>query len=614
MKSTPGIFGSLAQYPDETNATVKRLSASRRNQLRFFTAKHSNLKKWMALISHPVSTATQNDAITELVTPVIAFAGHLTSPVAGIDLSTANPTEVVHAAYKKWGVACFARLSGNFSVAILDPVLPGFVIARDAAGTQPIFYSCAKYCIFGSSAIEVLQASGMPAIANPRALYRYLNDGSVSGEKETLFDGVYELPAAHYLEAIIGCPPRILPLPANPNAEPCNVAVSFDQYSEELRWRLLETVKAQSLGRTTGVSLSGGIDSSSIMACLRSVTTPSEPLHAFCYVHGHSALPVEWNEYSWAKLMAAQAQATLHSVHLEASAIPSAISRVFEHQEFPFSSPVILAQAEVFRVAAENGMQAMLSGHGPDYLFGGGNSHIIVRAVHLLRRGRMSAAWSYLRGASQYAAVSPIRLLAAAIRQTIPMRTLQGRFSAGPAWACKSWFLRHGTMRSEKTNYLSTDLQSVILEQLHKSRLPSGLQWEGRNAQAYGLDNRLPFLVEPILSLAARLPIEYLVSNTGQTRHLLRHALRGLVPDSILDRPHPVGFAVPVLPWLHEQRPWVESHLRELESLPFYQNASTSVVWDRLQGNDASAWKTAYCTWRWITLLEWAKTYNVTFK
>ena len=614
MKTTPGIFGSLSQYPDDANATVKRLSTSQRNRLRFYTATNAEPQQWTAFLSSSASAEVQNGAVSELITPVVIFSGHLISAVAGIDLSTANPMEVVHAAYKKWGIGCFARLSGNFSIAVLDPALPGFVIARDAAGTQPIFYSYAKNFIFGSSAIEVLQASGMPAIANPHALYRYLNDGSVSGEKETLFDGVCELPAAHYLEAVIGCPPRILPLPANPNAEPGNIPVSFDQYSEELRWRLLETVKAQSLGRNTGVSLSGGIDSSSIMACLRSVTTPSEPLHAFCYVHGHPALPAEWNEYSWAQLMAAHAQATLHSVHLEASAIPSAMSRVFEHQEFPFSSPVILAQAEVFRVAAENGMQAMLSGHGPDYLFGGGNSHIIVRAVNLLRRGRMSAAWSYLRGASRYAAVSPIRLLAAAVRQTIPMRTLYGRFSAGPAWAHKPWFFDHGTMLNEEPNYLSTDLHGIILEQLHKSRLPSGLQWEGRNAQAYGLDNRLPFLVEPILSLAAKLPIEFLVSNNGQTRHLLRHALRGLVPDRILDRPHPVGFAVPVLPWLHEQRAWVESCLRELESLPFYKNASTSVVWDRLQGNDASAWKTAYCTWRWITLLEWAKTYNVTFK
>ena len=93
----------------------------------------------MAVISHPISAAIQHDTVSELVTLIIEFAGHLTSPVAGIDLSIANPLDVVHAAYKKWGVACFAHLSGNFSIAVLDPALPGFVIARDAAGTQPIF-------------------------------------------------------------------------------------------------------------------------------------------------------------------------------------------------------------------------------------------------------------------------------------------------------------------------------------------------------------------------------------------------------------------------------------------------------------------------------------------
>jgi len=621
-----GFFGAYSDNRGAMEAIFQRLSGARQKSMlripadRGESADHQSARagqpSWSALFPIPcVALGSAHDSgITASSRTMVSFVGHLASPVEGIGISIVTPAEVVRIAYGRWGVGCFARLNGNFSVAIYDPKLPGFIVARDVAGTKPVFYSFANNFIFGSSAVEVLRASGMPPVANPRALFRYLLYGAVAGEENTLFDGVYALPGACYVEAVPGCAPVVRPIPFGNNIDPANVPASFAQSSRELRCLLLETVRAQSFGRRIAVPLSGGIDSSGIAACLRAAMYPGEPLHAFCFVHGHPALPEVWNEQPWAEMVVNHVHATLHPVTLQASAIPGAMSRIVRNQEAPFGSPVLLAQAEVFRVAADSGIHAMLSGNGPDTLFGRGNSQFVAHASKLLRRGRIFAAWAVLQGASEYTASNPGRLLISSVRQALQMLIGGDRHPAGPPWAHRSWFLDRVAARHEERPFKSEDpMYQLILDQLYNSSIPTALHFEEHNAAANGIEIRLPFLVAKMLRLADKLPAEYLVSDAGESKYILRNALACLVPGAVLGRRNRIGFAVPALPWLHELRPWVEDRLLELRSLPFFQETSTAAVWENLQGSDTSAWINAYRTWRWITLLEWAKAHDVKF-
>lgn len=624
-----GLFGAHSSDPDDVETILGRLAQSRQQSIVRYPADRSAsgedglapvgslTTRGTALLSGPyLADGNSSPAGAGSGSSVIAaFAGHLTSPVEGIEGPAENPAEIVRRAYRKWGTGCFTRLNGNFAVAIFDPGLPGFILARDSGGTKPLFYSLGDCFVFGSSASEVLRASGIPAAANPHALLRYLAIGAVGGETETLFQGVCAVPGSHFLEVVPGGAPKVCPIPCGIHTGPRDAPASLDQASEELRCLLLETIKAQSSGKQTGVAVSGGIDSSGVIAGLREAVDPSQPLHAFCYVHGHPAMPEAWNELPWAERMAKCVRATLHTVKLEASAIPGAMSEIFPRQDFPFSSPVILVQGEVFRVAADHGMEVMLSGHGPDFILGGGSPHIFVRGSSLLRQGRLLALWSYLHGAASYAELPPGRLLLLSLRQAVPIAPRRNRFPAALPWVRRSWFLDRAAVREEEPLFRSSDpMRQLILDQLYRHPLPSGLHFEECNALLNGLENRLPYLVASTLRLAGRLPADYLVSDLGETRRVLRRALRGLVPDPILDRPHPVGFAAPLVPWLHELRPWVEECMRELRSLPFYQEAPASTLWPRLQGLSPAEVATAYCAWRWIALLEWAKAYNIKFQ
>ena len=149
-------------------------------------------------------------------------------------------------------------------------------------------------------------------------------------------------------------------------------------------------------------------------------------------------------------------------------------------------------------------------------------------------------------------------------------------------------------------------LQRLILGQLHRTVIPTSLHLEECNTWAHGLENRLPYLVPSVVRMARAMPADFLVSNEGATKSILRHALRGMLPSAILDRRDRVGFAVPALPWLQELGPWTQKRLDELHLLPFYQGRSKRA--------DLHAASDAFQIWRWIALLEWAKAHNVTFR
>ncbi len=93
---------------------------------------------------------------------------------------------------------------------------------------------------------------------------------------------------------------------------------------------------------------------------------------------------------------------------------------------------------------------------------------------------------------------------------------------------------------------------------------------------------------------------------------MLRLALRGLVPDPILDRPHPVGFAVPALSWLRDAS-WVDERVRALEALPCCEPLALRALRERLRGSDSAAWAAAFALWRWITLAEWVRAHDIAF-
>ncbi len=138
------------------------------------------------------------------------------------------------------------------------------------------------------------------------------------------------------------------------------------------------------------------------------------------------------------------------------------------------------------------------------------------------------------------------------------------------------------------------------------------LRYEDHNSMAHSIESRVPFLTPQIVSFIFSLPEEYLIDGNGLTKSVFRQAMRGIVPDPILDRQDKVGFQTPEKHILTTLRPWVEKIFnspvaRDLPAMNIEQVKKD--YYQVLAGRQRFDFR----IWRWINFVRWAELFNVTF-
>lgn len=145
-------------------------------------------------------------------------------------------------------------------------------------------------------------------------------------------------------------------------------------------------------------------------------------------------------------------------------------------------------------------------------------------------------------------------------------------------------------------------MMSTLATSLNTRGLLGLLRHGDRNSMRFSVESRVPFLTTDLSDFMLSLPEEYLVSPGGETKHLLRSALRGIVPAEVLDRRDKIGFATPEQQWLMGMadtlRPWLEEDL----GLPFLDQTKLLEHFDAVvAGRRAYTWQ----VWRWVNFARW---------
>lgn len=119
---------------------------------------------------------------------------------------------------------------------------------------------------------------------------------------------------------------------------------------------------------------------------------------------------------------------------------------------------------------------------------------------------------------------------------------------------------------------------------------------------AFSIESRVPFLTLPMAELLLTLPEEYLISDEGETKHVFRAAMRGLVPDQILDRRDKIGFATPERDWLMNAAPSLRGWLEGCGNIPLINRTNLLAVFDKMVAGEMSfSWQ----LWRWANYCRW---------
>ncbi len=532
----------------------------------------------------------------------------------GYTFRSQSDTEVLLQAYVHFGPQVLTRLVGMFAFAILDTRTQSLFLARDAFGIKPLYYTrWQDGFAFASEIKPLLSLPGVCRVVQPQRLYSYLRYGVTDDGNQTLFAGIDQLPAAHSLCLSLDTPGSINPQRYWSIALEQQSELSFDQASETLRELFLENVRLHLRSDVpVGSALSGGIDSSSIVAAMRQVEGDDLALHTFSYVAASSEL----GEEHWADMAAQHTGAMIHKTRPTPQELVADLSRLIEVQEEPFGSTSIYAQMCVFRAARDAGIKVMLDGQGADELMGGYRPHVGAWLASLLRQRRWRAALGLLYRVPQSPALSRRILLerAVGLLGIGPCTRLSPRLLRSyllPPWLQATWFEAHDVVAEP---LWQAHGQTLLRDHLHQAftrqSLPMLLRYEDRNSMAFGIESRVPFLTPQLVSFIFTLPEAYLISADGISKHVFRRAMRGLTPDPILDRRDKIGFATPEREWLDALRPWVGDVLNSdaARRIPALNLPAVQREWQQVMARQKPFDNRC---WRWLNIICWASQFEV---
>jgi asparagine synthase (glutamine-hydrolysing) len=495
----------------------------------------------------------------------------------GFPFNTASDTEVIVAAFAAFGKKCVHEFDGAFAFAIWDDKTNELFAARDRFGEKPFFYYYDGEQLAFASEMKALWKIGIEKEVNRTMLYNFLsidyttNPGDPS---ETFFNNIYKLPAAsslHYslnsMELQIEKYWHVYP---NVNEE-VQVKVAIDQFTallnESVRKRLRSDV-------AVGTSLSGGLDSSSIVSICEALATKQYTHKCFT-----ACFPgFDKDETSYAKKVATQFGLQHYTSAIEDREIPSLMDTVMKYQEEPFSSASPLVQYKVYQQAKEQGVTVLLDGQGADEILGGYHKYYKWYWLELFRQGELDNSGE-LKAAKALGIKETlgIKEKIAAYFPELSLSLLQSR-KAKNSWEHPD--LNEDFAFSNKRNlYYSTpthlDLNSALYFNTFVHGLEELLRLADRNSMANSVEVRLPFLNHQLVEFLFTLPSDFKI-NQGWTKWILRKSVEPKLPAAITWRKDKVGLEPPQKQWMENSD--VQSEIRTAKEVLVQQGILQSAV------------------------------------
>ena len=468
-----------------------------------------------------------------------------------------SDTEVLLYGYREWGHGLLERLNGMWAFAIYDRARRELFLSRDRFGKKPLFYYSDDHTFAFASELTALRLHPVvPGDVEPEALQKYFAYGFIPAPW-TLLAGAKKLPGGHWMKVSVGTLRHEIQDFWQFELDPFETIPKDPEraWGEELVHRLNEAVRCRLQADVpVGVFLSGGIDSTTI-ATLAAKHHPAIETFSIGFEDR------SFDEREFARLGAETAGTTHHEQILSPESFLNEALPTATNLDEVMGDSSIVPTSLVARLARQN-VTVVLGGDGCDELFAGYDPFRALRPARLYSAVAGEKINQVIRSAAERLPVSHANMsLDFRLKRTLRGLSFPKQYWL-PTWMGPLDLQEIGELFDKKP-----DPEALYSEAIAAWNHPSAkndvdraiqffvrlyLQDDilvkiDRASMIHGLEARSPFLDINVVNLARRIPAGYKLRG-GITKFLFKRAVRGLIPDQVIDRPKK-GFGSPIGSW-----------------------------------------------------------------
>lgn len=521
--------------------------------------------------------------------------------------TTQSDSEVVMAAYLEWGTDCVNHFVGMWAFAIYDSKENLVFASRDRFGIKPFYYISKDNSFYFASELKALKQT--PVFSNNLNLNqvsRGLQMGWLCYNDETYFEDISALPAAHNL---------VIRFSSN-EIEHIEISrywdiytgdysdASFAEKTDQFREMFAESIALHMRSDVpVATCLSGGLDSSAIVSEVQHQHPGTSYKSFSIYYDGDG----EVDERPFISEVINKYPA-IEPFYKKPSdeEVKAEFHKALFHADVPATGSSFISQYFLMKLISENGIKVVLDGQGSDE-FLGGYMHSYYRLVaDMIRSGNFGNAFSTT------AEVAENLKLTGKKRYTHFAKSMLSSVSSEQKLYAMEYRSYYPFLLNEKpeqtpfylTNPPGSKLDSFLYNLMFSTSLPSLLQYEDRNSMAFSIESRVPFLDHRLVEFAFSLRNDDKIKGI-ETKRILRHSLKDILPDAITNRKDKKGFVTP------GETKWLRGPLNNLmdinySNLPFLRKDLVKYIMEKHHNGDNSK---SVLAWRIATLNYWIQNF-----
>ncbi len=455
----------------------------------------------------------------------------------GYCFRSTSDTEVLLALYDLKKEKALEDLDGMFAFAIWDEIEQKLFCARDRFGEKPFYYKYENNTfVFGSEIKSILKLTNNNTY-NTKAINLFLSEQKHINEPETFFKNIFTLPIGSYIELTHNSQPEIVKYYniVDKIHELKKSDIPFEEAAKIFRVKFTNSVKLRLRSDVPiGASLSGGLDSSSIVGVVSMMVSN---FNTFSAVYPGK----NYDESKWIDIVVKYNGIYSQKVEPTLEEYIAEMEKVTWHHEYPLLSSSTFLQWCVCKEVKRNGMKVLLDGQGADEFLGGYKDFKYFAIWDLYRKGKIR---SYMNEVRYF------------------KKNFNPEENFGKLHLVDPLINLFGIRRKEQLCYGSTFKERMLYSL--SNELQHLLRYSDRNSMAHSIEVRLPFLNHHLMEFTLSLPNEYLYQN-GETKKIMRAALKEYLPKEIERRTDKIGFVGPKEEWVTSKK--FTSIIEEAEKL-----------------------------------------------